>query len=170
VWFYENVVPFKNNDLYEFLGKGDGTFAAAKLLIQNLTGPAMADLNHDGLPDIVDNRNPQANYPNPASPQFTIYLCQADGSFKLTNNYTPYGGQKSLEAAAILHGWGILTETETLILLRSSKKPEPRVLWRTLNSCWGTAMAPLLPHTSRITSTLRCRRIHSMSQVMGALT
>jgi hypothetical protein len=92
-WFYLNVVPFQNNDVYEFLGNGDGTFAPAKLVIQNLTNPAVADFNHDGLPDVVDNRDPQALYPNLGDPQFRIFLCQPDGSFTLTNTYEPYGGQ-----------------------------------------------------------------------------
>ncbi|MGA2344841.1 MAG: FG-GAP-like repeat-containing protein, partial [Candidatus Sulfotelmatobacter sp.] len=92
-WFYMNVVPFQNNDVYEFLGNGDGTFAPAKLVIQNLTNPAVADVNNDGRPDLVDNRDPLANYPNgPAGTQLRIFLCQPDGSFTLTNTYAPYTG------------------------------------------------------------------------------
>jgi subtilisin family serine protease len=92
-WFYENVVPFQNNDVYELLGNGDGTFAPAKLVIQNLTNPAVADLNHDGRPDVVENRSPLSNYPSGiAPPQFSVFLCQPDGTFTLTETYAPYGG------------------------------------------------------------------------------
>ncbi len=94
-WFYGNGVPFENNDVYELLGNGDGTFAPARLVIQNLTNPAVADLNHDGRPDVVDNRNPEALYPVLGDPQFRIFLCQPDGSFTLTNTYEPYTGQES---------------------------------------------------------------------------
>ena len=97
-WFYLNVVPFHNNDVYELLGNGDGTFAPAKQVIQNLTNPAVVDLNHDGGPDVVDNSDPQVNYPATlASSQFRIFLCQPDGSFTLTNTYAPYAGQPSNE-------------------------------------------------------------------------
>ncbi|HEV3307081.1 MAG TPA: FG-GAP-like repeat-containing protein [Candidatus Sulfotelmatobacter sp.] len=95
-WFYLNVVPFQNNDVYEFLGNGDGTFAPAKLVIQNLSNPAVADFNHDGRPDVVDNRDPEALYPNLGDPQFRIFLCQPDGTFTLTNTYEPYGGQANV--------------------------------------------------------------------------
>jgi hypothetical protein len=88
----------RNNDVYELLGNGDGTFAPAKLVIQNLTNPAVADLNHDGCPDVVDNRDPEANYPaGLAGTQFRIFLCQLDGSFTLANTYTPYTGQQTDE-------------------------------------------------------------------------
>jgi hypothetical protein len=96
-WFYLNVVPFQKNDVYEFLGNGDGTFAPAKLVIQNLTNPAVADLNHDGRPDIVENRDPQALYPALGGTQFQVFLCQSDGSFTLSNTYAPYSGEQSQE-------------------------------------------------------------------------
>lgn len=93
VWFYLNVVPFQNNDVYELLGNGDGTFAPAKLVIQNLTNPSMVDVNRDGRPDVVDNQQPEITYPNGlANPKFSIYICQSDGSFISTNSYSPYTG------------------------------------------------------------------------------
>jgi hypothetical protein len=92
-WFYLNLSPPQNNDVYELLGNGDGTFAPAKPVLQNLTGVALADLNHDGRPDVVDNRAQFADYPELTVPQFRIFLCQPDGSFQLTNTYTPYSGQ-----------------------------------------------------------------------------
>jgi hypothetical protein len=92
-WAYANGVPFENNNVYELLGNGDGTFAPAKLVIQNLTNPAVMDVNHDGRPDVIDNQQPEVAYPNGlASPKFSIYLCQPDGSFVLTNSYAPYTG------------------------------------------------------------------------------
>jgi subtilisin family serine protease len=92
-WVYVNVTPAQNNDVYELMGNGDGTFSPAKLVIQNLSGIAVADFNHDGCPDVVDNRAQFANYPELTVPQFRIFLCQPDGSFQLTNTYAPYTGQ-----------------------------------------------------------------------------
>jgi hypothetical protein len=95
-WFYLNVVPFQKSGVYEFLGKGDGTFAPAKLVIQNLTNPAVADLNHDGRPDVIENRDPQALYPAPGGgTQFQVFICQSDGTFALSKTYAPYSGQSS---------------------------------------------------------------------------
>jgi len=76
-WFYVNVVPFQNNDVMNFSATEMATFAPAKLVIQNLTDPAVTDFNHDGRPDVVDNRDPQSDYPaGLAAPQFRIFLCQ----------------------------------------------------------------------------------------------
>jgi subtilisin family serine protease len=94
-WFYLNVVPFQNNDVYELLGNGDGTFGPAKVVIQNLTNPAVADLNHDGRPDVVENRNPEALYPDIGGTQFQVYLCKPSGSFALNGTYAPYTGQQN---------------------------------------------------------------------------
>ena len=96
-WLYVNVDPPQNNDVYELLGNGDGTFAPAKLVLQNLTSPAVADFNHDGLPDVVDNRDQFTDYPNFTVPQFRIFLCQPDGSFVLSNTYMPYTGQATFQ-------------------------------------------------------------------------
>jgi subtilisin family serine protease len=92
-WSYSNGVPFENNNVYELLGNGDGTFKPENLVIQNLTNPGVIDVNHDGRPDVIDNQQPEVAYPNGlASPKFSIYLCQPDGSFVLTNSYAPYTG------------------------------------------------------------------------------
>jgi hypothetical protein len=93
IWFYLNVVPFQNNDVYELLGNGDGTFQPAKLVISNLTNPAVADLNNDGLPDVVENVSPMVNYPvSGGLSTFKLFLCQHDGSFVASNTYAPYAG------------------------------------------------------------------------------
>jgi len=98
VWLYVNVVPYQNNDVYELLGNGDGTFGTARLVLQNLSGFSVADVNHDGLPDIVESRDPQSDYPTEVTPEFRIFLCQPDGSFVLTNTYAPYTGLTALPA------------------------------------------------------------------------
>ena len=91
VWFESNVVGVSSNGVYEFLGKGDGTFGPANLVLPNFSNFGMADLNHDGLPDIVEySAVPvEGGFIVPAS--FSIYLGQLDGSFKLNQTYTPYG-------------------------------------------------------------------------------
>jgi subtilisin family serine protease len=93
VWYASNVVGVPTNDVYEFLGKGDGTFAAPTDILPNFNYFAMADLNHDGLPDIVEYSTlptlAVGGFMVPAS--YTIYLGQPDGSFQRGQTYTPYG-------------------------------------------------------------------------------
>ena len=76
-------------DVYEFFGNGDGTFQTGQLLFWQIGAMTVADLDHDGYPDIM--AIPWASTTNPQPLQFAIYLGQADGSFKLTNTYAPYG-------------------------------------------------------------------------------
>jgi len=92
VWVYDNQVGSLHHNLYEFLGNGDGTFAAAKLILPDFGFFTVADLNHDGLPDIVEYNEPLTteNYLQPAG--VSIYLGQPDGTFKLTQTYQPYAG------------------------------------------------------------------------------
>jgi FG-GAP-like repeat len=81
------------DDLYELLGNGDGSFQPAKLLFSNFGPMTVADIDHDGYPDIV-----QASYGTaldgpvilPVPAEFSTYLGQSDGSFKLKATYNPY--------------------------------------------------------------------------------
>jgi hypothetical protein len=90
VWYANNVVGVGTNGVYEFLGKGDGTFTAPKLVLPNFYNFGMADLNHDGLPDIVEysTKAVEGGFIVPES--YSIYLGQADGSFAFSQTYTPY--------------------------------------------------------------------------------
>jgi subtilisin family serine protease len=93
VWITYNQVPYNNHQLYEFLGNGDGTFSPGKLVIQNIDNFRIADLNHDGLPDLVEFYSGSESYPASGVPEVRVYLGQADGSFTLTHRYTPYTDQ-----------------------------------------------------------------------------
>lgn len=92
VWLFVNTVPFQENDVYRFFGNGDGTFGPAQLLFSNFNPFVLADVDQDGFSDIIEARHPSADFPDPAKPEFSIYLGQVDGTFSLTNTYAPYGG------------------------------------------------------------------------------
>jgi hypothetical protein len=94
VWTYVNVVGVQNVDnLFEFLGNGDGTFAPGKLILPNLSFFGMADLNGDGYPDIVELNQVEPNPPTYLlAPNYTIYLGQPDGTFKQGQTYSFYSG------------------------------------------------------------------------------
>jgi len=79
-------------NVYEFLGKGDGTFAPDKLVLPNFGDMAVGDLNHDGIDDIVELVEPLTTDSDGIPLQYAIYLGQPDGSFKLSNTYQPYAG------------------------------------------------------------------------------
>lgn len=90
-----NVVP-ANPVVWEFLGKGDGTFQPPKQLLTEFEDFALADMNGDGCPDIAQydeylTTNP---YSPPSSELVTLtnFLCQADGTFTQSSTYSPYPG------------------------------------------------------------------------------
>lgn len=75
--------------LYEMLGNGDGTFQAPILLFYPCGTITLADVNHDGWPDIIGLTD---KFGAPASfvPTISIFLNQPDGTFKWSQSYTPY--------------------------------------------------------------------------------
>ena len=81
-----------NGNAYEFLGNGDGTFAPGKIILQGIGYFAVADLNHDGLPDLVAYGSPQIQTVTNGPIAVSIYLGQADGSFKFSQP-TSHGGR-----------------------------------------------------------------------------
>jgi hypothetical protein len=86
------LVGTLGHDVYEFLGNGDGTFALPKIVLTDAGPITVADLNHDGRPDITELVGPLTTIVYGTQPQFAIYLCQPDGSFTQGNTYAPYSG------------------------------------------------------------------------------
>ncbi|MFL6387919.1 MAG: FG-GAP-like repeat-containing protein [Terriglobales bacterium] len=81
-----------DHSVYEFLGNGDGTFQPPNLLFPNFGFFTVADLNHDGLPDLVEYIEPLSTSADLLPYGFNIYLGQPDGSFQLAHSYQPYPG------------------------------------------------------------------------------
>ena len=75
------------HDVIEYLGKGDGTFAAGRVVLPSAGAISLADLNHDGIADIVDIVEPLNSLPVGIPLQYAIYLGQKDGTFLLNNTY-----------------------------------------------------------------------------------
>jgi hypothetical protein len=91
VWYTTNEVgPDNANGVYEFLGKGDGTFAAPKLVLPKFNYFGIADLNNDGLPDIVEYSTFPAAGGFIVPEGYSIYMGQPDGTFQFSQTYTPY--------------------------------------------------------------------------------
>lgn len=78
-----------DDDLLEFLGNGDGTFQAPTVLIPRFGPVAIADVNNDGIPDLISWRDPAVdisdNLFNPAS--VTVYLGTPGGAFQPQPTY-----------------------------------------------------------------------------------
>ncbi|MGI9102249.1 MAG: FG-GAP-like repeat-containing protein [Terriglobales bacterium] len=85
---YENVVPYRNHDVYLLLGNGDGSFQPPQKVLSNLRRIQVADLDHDGNPDIVEAAEFTGWYPSQDKTQVNIYLGRPDGSFVLTSSYS----------------------------------------------------------------------------------
>lgn len=81
------------DDLVELLGNGDGTFQPATILIPHFGAVAVADVNGDGLPDLIQERDPNENVGAMlmGTPAVTVYLGRADGTFAQQPTYTLSG-------------------------------------------------------------------------------
>jgi hypothetical protein len=80
----------RGDDLVEMLGNGDGTFQAAKILIPHFGTVTVADVNGDGIPDLIQNRDPNENVgASPyGTPGVTVYLGTAQGTFVAQPTYS----------------------------------------------------------------------------------
>ena len=77
--------------VFEFFGNGDGTFKQPVAILPDAAYLSMADLNHDGQPDLVELVQPVtiAGFNRPI---YKIHLGQPDGSFKDGQTYQPFAG------------------------------------------------------------------------------
>lgn len=77
------------DDLIEVLGNGDGTLQAPTTLISHFGAVAVADVNHDGYPDLIQARDPNGNFGQAitSQPGVTVYLGSADGTFRQQPSY-----------------------------------------------------------------------------------
>jgi len=84
-----------NYGLFEFLGNGDGTFQAARVLFDTFGAFVLTDVNRDGWPDIISATDAFGNPYGGADAYdaigvFSVFLGQPDGTFQINQTYTPY--------------------------------------------------------------------------------
>jgi hypothetical protein len=93
------------DDLIEVLGNGDGTFQTPKTLIPHFGAVAVADVNHDGYMDLIQNRDPNGDFGQDGlfyQPGVTVYLGSADGTFQQQPSYDlPGVAQPSFNPALV---------------------------------------------------------------------
>jgi hypothetical protein len=88
-----NVFPDSGDDLFEFLGNGDGTFQPSRDVLQRVGPMTMVDLNNDGILDVISlSGSLNAITPGIETAVARVYLGQPDGSFGIPVTYSPYSG------------------------------------------------------------------------------
>ena len=91
VWGNGLLSSSESNALYLMTGNGNGTFATPRLLFNNFGYFSVADLNHDGVDDLVEIvavRDAGEFVPL----QYSIFLGHPDGTFQPAGNYGPFSG------------------------------------------------------------------------------
>ena len=81
--------------VFELFGNGDGTFQQPVTIFPDLPLNAffaLADLNHDGRPDLIELVQPITTTSLTNRPAYKIYLGQPDGSFQESQTYSPFNG------------------------------------------------------------------------------
>lgn len=87
------LIGTEQNAFYELLGNGDGTFQSPKLLFSspgNTSYFTVADLNKDGLPDVVEEAISNQLVNNSLPRTYQVHLGQSDGTFKPGASYGPF--------------------------------------------------------------------------------
>lgn len=82
----------ENGSLYRMAGRGDGTFQSPQLLFSNFGYFTAADLNGDGILDLVEVVATNSSVSPPVPLEYKIYLGQKGGAFQLAGTYGPYQG------------------------------------------------------------------------------
>jgi hypothetical protein len=80
-----------NHSAYEFFGNGDGTFKPPVVIIPDVYSLTMADVNHDGHPDLIEWVAP-FTIAGFGPPTYKVHLGRPDGSFVDGQTYSPFGG------------------------------------------------------------------------------
>jgi hypothetical protein len=103
IHFVRNQI-FGNNNVFVLPGDGFGGFGTPRIILRNSGAVEVADLNGDGLLDLVEAADPTANYPEPTASRVVVHLGEQGGGFRKAGEYTsfagwldsPEGGQPSL--------------------------------------------------------------------------
>jgi Bacterial Ig-like domain (group 3)/FG-GAP-like repeat len=86
-WNYVSSGDGSNPNLaYVLMGRGDGTFSGAPIAPGTYSGNNLADLNGDGVPDLVSNAS--GPFGNTVSPSFTVALGTGNGGFTTKSTVT----------------------------------------------------------------------------------
>ena len=90
VFFEDNGGWTLDDDVFELLGNGDGTFQPAQLLFTHFAPMTVVDVSHDLRPDLLQSSFAIDVNETPIPAQFGVYLGQPSGMFSLTSTYAPY--------------------------------------------------------------------------------